>query len=463
MRTAALLACLIALAGCFSGSDEGGDDEGTSGTPVGPRVRLDPPTDLAFALPQVLGTVGGGAEPSIAVGPDGTLYVTTPLALWRSDDAGATWQGIGTPGCYLGLPACPVPELEEAPAPDTLRGGGDADLWVAPDGTAHWLGLFDGDNAIPYQNSTDKGATWSPVVDLAGEDSGDREWITGRADGTIFAAWRNFPAEDDATIRLKRSWDGGKSWEGPFDIADDTRQGGVAVDPSSNALALAYDVNGPLFVAHSFDNGTTWESVQVSDGPRLGHVFPVAAFDTNGTLYLIDARDYGEPDVPSNPAVSNRPFEHPDLYLWVSHDKGLTFDGPTQVNAEGTTAWFPWIAAGGPGRIVITWYQNDDGLPRGIGGDVYAMAGVSLDADFPEPRFARTRMSPDPVHTGPECREITGPCTRSLLDFFEVAIDPQGRAVSAWATDTYPVPRVSVEAGVMSDGPNLWEGGQFHT
>lgn len=461
MRAAipATLLLVALLAGCSGGT--GGQKDAGDG-PVQPRERLDPPTDLAFAAPQDLGTVTLGAEPSIAAAPDGTLYVTTPLALWRSDDGGASWRSIGVPTCALGaVSPCPLGPLADSPAPDTLRGGGDADLYAAPDGRLHWLGLADGDNAIPYQSSDDKGETWSDVVDLAGDDSGDREWITGRADGALFAAWRDFPAQGQATIRFSRSWDGGATWEGPFDVANDTRQGGVAVDPSSDALALAYDVNGPLFVAHSFDNGTTWESVQVSDGPRLGHVFPVAAFDTAGTLYVIDARDFGEPDVPANPAASNRPFEHPNLYLWVSHDKGLTFDGPTQVNAQGTTAWFPWIAAGGPGRVVLTWYQNDDGLPRGVGGTVYAMAAVSLDADFPEPRFTRTRMNPDPVHTGPECRE-TPQCTRSLLDFFEVAIDPQGHAVSAWASDTWPAPRITVQAGVMSGGPNLWEGGAFH-
>mgnify|MGYP001585652281 CR=1 FL=1 len=458
MRAVAALALLLLaiLAGCA----ESPPAAEPVIEPVTARVRLDPPATLTFAPVQVLGTVTSGAEPSIAVAADGTLYVTTPLALWRSDDQGASWQGIGTPSCIIGgLPVCPV---EDAAAPETLKGGGDADLWVAPDGRVHWLGLFDGDNAIPYQVSEDKGATWSDVVDLAGEDSGDREWITGRADGTLFAAWRNFPAEGDAKIRASRSYDGGASWEGPFDIANDTRQGGIAVDPSSKALALAYDANGQLSVARSFDDGSTWESVLVSDGPRLGHVFPVAAYDTNGTLYVIDARDFGEPDLPSNPAVSNRPTEHPNLYLWVSHDKGATFTGGVQINTPGTTAWFPWIAAGGPGKIALTWYQNDDGYPRGVGGDVYAMAAISLDADFPEPRFTVARMNPEPVHTGPECRE-TPQCTRSLLDFFEVAIDPQGRLVSAWAQDTWPVPRISVAATVQTGGPNLWDGGDFHT
>jgi hypothetical protein len=56
------------------------------------------------------------------------------------------------------------------------------------------------------------------------------------------------------------------------------------------------------------------------------------------------------------------------------------------------------------------------------------------------------RADPNPVHVGPECRETPGACTRSLLDFFEVAIHPDGFAFLAYATDTYQVPRDTVKA-----------------
>ncbi len=446
------LAALVLLAGCLQASDAGsGDGEGLAPSDLA-RVRLDPPTDLAFALPQVLGQVTSGAEPGVAVAPDGTLYATTPLALWRSDDGGATWIQLGTPVCPAGAPACPMLEEREP----GMRGGGDADLYVAPDGRLHWLGLADGDNAIPYQVSEDKGVTWNEPYDLAGDDSGDREWITGDAKGTLFASWRNFPAQGDAKILSRTSYDGGATWTNASAVADDTRMGGIAVDPVSGALALAYDPDGDVQVAHSFDEGRTWESVQAVDHAVQGQVFPVVAFDSNGTLYLVYAHDpdgaFGE----ESPLGTNRPMELTNIYLQASHDKGLSWTDPVQVNPAGTTAWFPWIAAGGPGRVVVTWYQNDRGLPRQVTDEVYVMAGVSLDADFPEPRFAIERMNPEPVHQGPECRENTGPCTRSFLDFFEVALTPDGRIVSAWAQDTYPVPVVSVAAAVQSAGPDLW-------
>ncbi|MHB1260823.1 MAG: sialidase family protein [Thermoplasmatota archaeon] len=446
---AALLVSSAILAGCAD-APEPAPEVAQDG--VAPRVRLAPPTNVTFAAPTLLGTMQGGAEPSVAAAPDGTLYVTTPLALWRSDDGGATWQDIGTPVCPLAAPACPGLEETEP----GMRGGGDADLYVSPDGRLHWLGLFDGENAIPYQVSDDKGMTWSDPIDLAGDDSGDREWITGRADGTLFASWRNFPSSGDATIKSSVSYDGGASWSDGSDVADDTRMGGIAVDPTSKALALAYDPGGNVQVARSFDDGATWTSTEVVTDAAQGQVFPVVAYDTNGTLYLVYAHDPDGAFGAESPAGTNRPLESPRVFLAVSHDKGVSWSEPVQVNPPGTTAWFPWIAAGGQGRIVVTWYQNDLGLTRQTTDEVYVMAGFSLDADYPQPRFSVVRVDPDPVHRGPECRENPGVCNRSFLDFFEVTVTPDGKAFAAWAQDTWPVPRVDVETSVMATGPDLW-------
>lgn len=441
------------LSGCLQGGTTNDGKTGTQGVHA-PRVRLDPPAALAFATPVSLGMLGGGAEPSVAAGPDGTMYVTTPLALWRSTDKGATWSWLGTPTCPANLPQCPLVGSQASPG---IRGGGDADLYVGPDNRVHWLGLADGNNAIPYQSSSDRGASWGTVLDLADNSTADREWITGRTNGTLFAAWRDYPptGKGDPMIVMRASYDGGSTWTKRSEIAKDTRQGGIAVDPTSNALALAYDQNGPVQVARSVDDGKTWTSTQVVSDPVLGHVFPVLAYDLNGTLYLIYSHDPKGDPLPADPAGSGRPFEHPNVYMAVSHDKGVTWTKPVQVNKAGTTAWFPWVAAGAAGRVVVTWYQSDMGLPRQAGGQVYVMAAVSLDADFPSPRFTVQRADPNPVHTGPECRENPGVCTRSLLDFFEVAIHPDGFPFLAYATDTYPVTRDVVKTVRLQSGVDL--------
>lgn len=447
MRRSLILGLLVTVtfAGCV---DEAGDE------PLVPDASgVDRSRDgetLAFARPLTLGTMTLGAEPSIAAAPDGTLYVTTPKAVWRSDDDGATWTNLGEMGCILGVPACPLLEQPDEPQ---VEGGGDADLWVTPDGRVHWLGLSGAAGAIPYQYSDDRGETWSAAVDLSDGASGDREWITSRPDGTLFASWRHFP-QGDSMIASRASYDGGATWTEISRVADDTRMGGVCTDPTSPALALPYDPNGDVYVARSFDDGATWESVQAVDDARQGQVFPVCAFDGAGNLYLVYAHDPDGPDVPV-PVVGDRPMEDVRVFLQVSTDKGATWSEPRQVNSAGTTAWFPWIAAGADGRIVVTWYQSDEGLPRWLTQDVWVMAGVSIDATANPPSFAKVRVDPDPIHFGPECRENPG-CTRSTLDFFEVAIHPDGFAAVTYAHDRmWPVPRVSVAVGVMDSGPRL--------
>ncbi len=440
-----LALCTLAiagLAGCFS------DDEDSTPAAMepGPLPTLD---GIRFAASQVLGTMTLGAEPSVAVAPDGTAYVTTPIALWRSDDGGHTWIDLGAPFCSFGLPTCPG--LEQS-APEDLQGGGDADIWVTPDGRLHWLGLFGEAGAVSYQVSEDRGETWSPAVDLAEGDDADRQWITGRADGTLFASWRNFPSQGDSSIVVRASFDGGNSWTDAVSGSEDTRFGGVAVDPASNAIAYAYDMGGELHVARSMDNGTTWQDAIAWTNEFQGQVFPVAAFDAAGNLYVAATQD---PDGAfGTNLATNRPLEQPVLLLAVSKDKGATWSEPRQINPDGTTAWFPWLAAGAEGRVIAVWYQNDRGLPRQATDDVYVMSGISLDADDEDATWAVTRVKDTPIHFGPECRENPG-CTRSLLDFFEVAIHPAGYPIVTWAEDLYPLPRVDVAVTVMEAGPDL--------
>ena len=449
-----ILLAILLLAGCTSKpSKEAASPDAGAAEPT----RREPAHDIAFTPKTLLGSTELGAEPSIAVAPDGTVYVTTPLAMWRGDDNGTKWTDLGGQGCFNGLPLPFCPGAETSQAPPGLTGGGDADVWVTPDGRVHWLGLFGTNKAgesvpIPYQYSDDRGQSWSDAKDLSNGTGADREWITSRPDGTLFAAWR-----DAGTIRAARSLDNGLTWTEPRDVTNDTRQGGIAVDPTGNALALAHDLGGIVAVAHSFDEGETWESVVVAENRVQGQVFPVTAYDGGGTLYLAYATDIGV-GVPDALGFQ-RPFESPSVFLHVSHDKGLTWGPAIKLNGEGTTAWFPWLAAGSAGNVVAVWYQNDKGLPRYATDEVYVMSAISTDADFDDPTFVRARVSPEPIHQGPECRE-TPPCTRSLLDFFEVAVHPDGSAVVAWSEDPWPVPRIDIAYAKMSSGPDLWDGAE---
>lgn len=451
----AILTLVVALAaaGCVKTADTQEPAEAAS-VSLAERPALVAPEWLAQIE---LGTVAGGAEPSIAVAPDGAVYVTTPLALWRSDDGGATYEWLGSPYCATPVvgslpvdpPACPIEERDAG-----MQGGGDADLAITPDGRLHWLGLVAQDAPIPYQFSDDRGATWSDVEDLADGNSSDREWIHVRQeDGAIFATWRDFGNEQSAEsgIQFRASFDNGATWTPGVKAEDDNRMGGAVPDPraSSRALYLPSDDSGTIRVARSLDDGATWESIEAAKfGNVRGHIFPVAAVDAAGTVYVVFAMDEEKvTPVPNVVGETDRSLQHPNVYLIVSKDQGATWTEPLRLNPEGTTAIFPWIAAGAPGRVVVAWYENADGTSLQEIGHWWTASAVSVTADQDAPAFEHAIVSTTEARVGTVCSN-GGACgatagDRSLLDFFEVAIGLDGLPVITWAGDA-DLPRAAI-------------------
>ncbi|MHB8632602.1 MAG: sialidase family protein [Thermoplasmatota archaeon] len=455
---------LAAVAGCVSSPAPNG-----SVAPVPTRPPLRPDTAvLAFAPPIVLGNVPFGAEVSVAASPDGSVYVTSPASslrsalfppsppLWRSDDGGATYKFLGTPGCAMALPTCPSEAANDG-RPD-LAGPGDAEIAVTRDGVVHWAGLFGGGGAVPYQRSTDKGDTWSKPVPL--DQNADREWLTPRErDGALFASWR---FGNDSKLTMRASYDSGRNWTAPVGVAADGTAGPLAVAQYGNLLLLPDFGAKGLQVERSTDQGKSWTTGVVVAGLPEGHIFPVAGIDSNGTAYIVWASDPNAPADPT-PTAAGRSAQTPRVFLAVSHDAGVTWSPPQQLNAPGTSAIFPWLVAGGPGRVAATWYENALGTPLRVGGPWRVMMAVSTDADRAKGDFRTAVVTPNPIRIGPICTDGGG-CTtdggdRSLLDFFEVDLHPDGYPVLAWAQDgDRPHVRVDVAASRMTGGPDLLAG-----
>jgi hypothetical protein len=107
----------------------------------------------------------------------------------------------------------------------------------------------------------------------------------------------------------------------------------------------------------------------------------------------------------------------------------------------------PWVAAGDAGRVDIVWYQSnnptpplvaDPASPGQLTGGPNMMPPLStwtvkfaqsLNANSREPVFAVTTASDHINHNGSiSIGGLTGSSDRSLLDYFEVAIGPDGLA-----------------------------------
>lgn len=417
---------------------------GCLGEPATPAATAGPGADLAerpevalptFLPPIELGTVPLGAEPSVAVGQDGVVYVVTPLSLWRSEDHARTFAPVGPAVCMEPLPPqLPCPPGFEQHNPG-LVGGGDASLAVAADGTVWWAGLGGG-HGIPVQSSRDLGESWSEVFDAAEGVFGDREWVVVNRTGTVFVSWRG-SVGDESLILVRSTSDAGATWTDITPVAEDGRQGPIATDPTSDWLLLPHTVDGGLYVARSGDGGATWEDAPVAPVNGRPFIFPIATFDDAGTAYFVWSED---PQAPPVDEPVNRWLSIPSVFMSVSHDKGASWSEPIMLSTPDVPAVFPWVAAGAPGRVVVAWYEGELSLPSGrTPNEWHVTVAMSTTADLAEPAFATARPHPEAVHVGALCTEglfcsLTGG-DRSMLDFFEVRILDDGSPVVAYAAD----------------------------
>ena len=234
-----------------------------------------------------------------------------------------------------------------------------------------------------------------------------------------------------------------------FGLADDA---GIALQ--SNAPGSEYNGLDSLYVGKSVDGGVTWTdtkvfSVDPNTKRELNMLFPVITADSAGNLYAAWADTY-------------------KVQYAVSTDHGAHWSKPFQVNRDnrGTTSAgadnpdpgkadvFPWLAAGGNGLLDVVWYHGEGGAAAsnriyrdpGDAKTKWTVAFAQL-SDATHLRNGRARPTvlnytnaiTPVIHIGDICQNgtlcdlgVDNPVAprkdRSLLDFFQVAIDKQGRA-----------------------------------
>ncbi|MEA3136031.1 MAG: hypothetical protein QOC71_312 [Thermoplasmata archaeon] len=448
-----LMVSLAALSGCFGG---GKTDEAppaatsTEPTPMARPTLVDP----VRMTPVRLGE--GAGEPNIAVAPDGTIYVTPIDHVYRSSDGGKSFEDLGT---------------------TRTNGHGDGDIAIDASGRIHWLGLFGDAGPIPYQQSDDRGKTFSKGFDVSAKDGkkdgtgSDREWIDVTPDGIVYTSWRD--SDDGGIIGARTSFDGGLTWEDRVTMSPDAVGGPIVHGPKpgqvfeamttfSDSPAPGEGTGAAIKVARSFDNGTTWDLVDAVVPPQsvqfglIGFptsIFPVAAVDDAGTLYVVFSADQR-----ALPAATPKPAARYGAYLIASTDLGAHWTEPTLLSNPDHAAVMPFAAAGAAGRIAVTWYESTVGLPSDNLPDLWNVnLWESVTADQASPEGRLVQLNEQPNHIGSVCTAGTGCLAggdRSLLDYFEVAIQPNGHPVATWS---YSVAGTAV--GLAAQGTDIWVGG----
>jgi photosystem II stability/assembly factor-like uncharacterized protein len=364
----------------------------------------------------VVNTQDFGGEPGIDVDSTGYLYENAPsggTASWvyRSANGGTTWTRV--PG-----PVAPTGGFDSNGAIDACDTYFMSDLYIG-NITMHW--------------TKDRGTTWLAQPITMAVPAGDRQWVeTGPGCNTLYESWDNLATG----IWVAKSTDGGVTFPTQKNVAPSTDLiGNLAVDKTSGAVYQAY-AKGGYQLAISRDAGNTWSTKTVYAAPSnvtLADSFPVVTVDRGGNVYAVWEQD----TVSGKGRTATHRF---DIVYASSTDAGRTFSAPVVIQSGSTGSnVFPWAVGGAAGHLDVVWYRapNGNANPNNNQGPWFVDFAQSLTATAGN-GFSVTQATPVSIHNDVICTSGTGcsGASRDLLDFFEVALAPNGMAVIAFALDT---------------------------
>lgn len=453
----------------------------------------------------IIANVGGaGGEPSIAAGPGGNLYVSYPgagMAFYRSTNGGASWIPGGTADGSSGDTTVNVDSSGAVYqsnlnmiklGTNTLQG----DVYKSLDFGDSWTQKGKMSYAAGIGQSN---ATGQPfLVDRQWTDA----WIPagGNTDqARVYIAYHDWGPNQ---IWVNASTDGGRNFGPPIDVIAasplaqassfcDTVPGGLKVVQSGPRAGRVYvawlaadaatnaatgcnvtQMNSfyQVWIAYS-DNADAavpiWTSQVVFNGlptHDAATCFADLALDNQGNPYVAFSDRLG---------ITGGEW---DVYVMASFDGGTTWNGsplglgaPYKVNVDTGTHFFPAIAAGDPGKVVVAYLGTPTvistlpyGKPSpggGNGASWYLYAAQSLSLTSGSPSWSVAKVTSTPMHVGDICTlgifcmagEPLG-ANRNLLDFIDIAVDPQGKAHIAYTDDQSGWIKVANQTGGIGVG-----------
>lgn len=369
--------------------------EGPPVVHVAARVWRDPVTVVSS---------GSGAEPHLAMAPDGTIYYAPVNQLYRSTDGGLSFQDV-SPGIVEALPVL----------------GGDTAVQVAPDGSVWYSRYWGYAGGTIGCTSTTRGDTWT-CDNAAIPGVTDRMWIAGK----------------DATTGFVQTNEGLY-----HHIWAKTLTGSLKYAPHATSTALLAVRNGNMVYDATRDAFFQIEWTGASQ--KLLRVDTALAFVTS--------RDTRVPNSYALPWLSVH-----DGVLWTTGEvagadgsrsvlAARSLDGgdsweqfPIESNALSVT--FSYIAAGPNGRTALIYYGSDQPGPSTNNGGTWSLYVAETDNGLaPNPVWVERVLVPE-VHVGNVCIglncETSGgdPRARFAGDLIGAWVDGDGNVHAAYVADT---------------------------
>jgi hypothetical protein len=398
------------------------------------------PAPVTFGVPRVVDPTHVYGEPDIKVAPNGDVHVSGPngtgtqRSVWNvSHDGGDSYRVV------QGIPVNDAPSGGVPNKSSLGPGGGDTELYIDRSGKVFFDDLW-ALVCFTAATTSDRGKTVQSNAKGCSFPSADRQWMAAfeptAADATVSPYTGPTPlvylsytsdvkgqAVDMTTDGVSYDTAAGQYGDGGGQSGNDAT---IVVDQHTGDLLSATSNAGngmSLAVGEPDATGTLTFHYNVAVTDRDGApgvLFPVVTQDTARNVYLVWTE-----------AGSYQVF-----YTWAAAADGWKTWAPVrQVSRPpATTNVFSWAQAGGPGILDVAWYGTS------TAGDPSAHAGQEWWTYFAQvsaatsatPHVEQVRASPHPMHYDDICLSGAG-CilsqgNRNLADFFEVTIDPAGRA-----------------------------------
>jgi hypothetical protein len=410
-------------------------------------------TPKELVRPPVLAIPGGvvslkdqDLEPEIKVDIFGNIYITAihgvpgGVDLWKSIDKGATFVYLGEPDG-----AQDKCDIQPATVPCTVgAGGGDDSLDISSGGYVYLASLYLGNTTVSVSKDGGTGGTvntdqaWTVNPASAGIPVNDRQWIAAYGPQTLYMTFDQAPA--NTGIWFTKSTDAGRTFSAPqmlTPVGGLSRENNVAVDQYNGNIYTTFTPAGlpnQLNLLKSTDGGATWATSSIKTfpiGKSVENSFPIIAVDRGGNVHVVFTLSDG---------TTNRTNAH--VFLTSSTDQGATWLPPVQVDsgAGNNSTVMPWVVAGSPGVVDITWYGSTMSSPDTVPNpDVnqgqwwnvfFAQTTNALDS---VPAFTQVKVASN-VHNDAICSR-GGNCsgsTRDLAEYYTMTIDRDGNANIAY-------------------------------
>src|SRR3989440_2773776 len=452
----------------------------------GPALAAKPASASTFNANLLLQGSSNVAEPSIRTDRFGRSFVIGPTGVPAGCKA---WRVThdGSAAAYLGQP-------------DHTAGGGDCDWAIGPQETSATISPPATDDVLAYSSlslanittgkSDNGGNSFGPPNVYSQQVGGDdRMWMAADPRlnslglANIFMTYHDVSGPED--IEMGVSIDGGFSyiqnapiinnndvpvaqWQGAgVNVAGAGNELGnivtrrtaagltrysifetpdSAADNTNQAVAMTANYNRVYEAIGTVTSDTappviSWRNYEIYHGPlgaRYDRIFPVTAVDAAGRVYAFWT-DGNHIDYKTDATGTGwRPSKAPSR-----------INNPSGVN----TALMPWAQAGAAGIADVVFY----GASGGAGAQPRPQDDVNnvWNAYFAQTTngggsFTVAKASDHVIHNGPICIDGLGcnlsnpPRDRTLLDFFQVSIDPTNGAADVTFADDHAAPGTAV-------------------